>query len=80
MTKQDPIDPASTDTRLELFHNLLEQAMEKAIAVQTKDDAKVVYSTAAILHILVAGHFPKISELFTNQYGELSIEILAQTI
>ena len=47
--------------------------MEKAKAVQNKDDSKVTYSAGSILHKLIAGCFPKTSELSTNQYGELSV-------
>ena len=61
MTKQDPIDPASTDASLEMVHNTLERAMEKVKSVHTKDDTKETYVSGPILHMLIGGPSEKLS-------------------
>ena len=67
MNKQEPIDPASTDASLEMIHNNWENAMEEAKTIQTKADAKVTFSAASLIHMLIAGRFPWLNKLSTNQ-------------
>ena len=63
MTKQDPIDPANTDSKLEIIHNTMEQVGEKIKGVQTKDDAKETYASRPFMHMIVGRQIPKLSQL-----------------